>query len=158
MSGLDGLGWPTEPIEDEIMSESDTPRTNVGVFTVKDTRMEIMRDDRQLVDAFLCRTIEKELTAARAELSEMTAKAMSLVAHLPPDTLCGDIQKWRDEYKAVTEQRDRLAEALKNCLGWTHRAVELEVSYSMREAQEIDIKSATEALQSLTTNKEISHP
>jgi len=25
MSGLDGLGWPTEPIEDEIMSEqSDT--------------------------------------------------------------------------------------------------------------------------------------
>ena len=35
------------------------------------------------------------------ELAEMTARAVSLALHLPPDTLAGDVQRWRDEAKLL---------------------------------------------------------
>jgi hypothetical protein len=35
------------------------------------------------------------------ELAEMEARAMSLATHLPPETLAGDVQKWRDEAKGL---------------------------------------------------------
>ena len=44
-------------------------------------------------------------------------------------------------------------EALEKCLGWTHRALELEISSSMSAAQCVDIKSARETL-ALTAPKQ----
>jgi hypothetical protein len=31
----------------------------------------------------------------------MEARAMSLATHLPPETLAGDVQKWRDDAKGL---------------------------------------------------------
>lgn len=48
--------------------------------------------------------------------------------------------------QAVPEENARLRECLKSCLGWTHRAMELEVSGSMREAQKRDADAAEKLL------------
>ena len=45
-------------------------------------------------DATECRS---NLLRMKSELDEMTARAISLSMHLPPQTLAGDVQKWRDE-------------------------------------------------------------
>lgn len=119
----------------------DTPRTD-----------EVAWPETGLVEGDFARELERELNEARAELVEMTARAASLAAYLPPDTLCGDIQKWRDEYKMAIDQRDRLAEALKKAKpivsrypsGW---------DLSHDELDDAD-KEIDEALQSLTTNAE----
>lgn len=52
------------------------------------------------------------------------------------------IGKGKDLERRLTVAR----EALEKCLGWTHRALELEISSSMSAAQCVDIKSAREAL------------
>jgi hypothetical protein len=38
------------------------------------------------------------------ELNEMTARAVSLAHGLPPETLCGDIQKLRDAYLSMQRE------------------------------------------------------
>ena len=88
--------------------KTDTPRTDAQATGNSDPQQDEYEDL-----LYFTRTLERELNSARAELAEMTARAASLAAYLPPDTLCGDIQKWRDEYKMAIDQRDRLAEALK---------------------------------------------
>jgi hypothetical protein len=122
----------------------------------------------------------RELTAARAEIEELKSRFTKLdepkysgspmldavlkernpefdewVASLPATywaryDLSAARIGWEFGRREVTEQRDRLAEALKKCIGWTYRAMDLEVSGSMLEAASIDAKDATEALQSLT--------
>jgi hypothetical protein len=272
MSGLDGQGWPTEPIdEDEIMNQSDTPRTdhleNSPMFRSRPqdpvcgeailharklereltaARQEIERLDvagihschdqcqrpicilRRELDAaraeadkweriydqdtdhltFMqlrdnygaietldetAKRICAELKAARAELADWHNAAEQVKADHPDEVHCGcvailrkqlnDVTEQRDDYRKeieiincrlkgqvhpddngimsdgeidirkITEQRDRLAEALKKCIGWTYRAMDLEVSGSMLEAASIDVKEATKALQSLTANE-----
>jgi hypothetical protein len=59
--------------------------------------MEIMRDDRQLVDAFLCRTIERELTAVteqRDRLAELVKKIRAGYGGqlVYPDCDCSDCE------------------------------------------------------------------
>jgi uncharacterized protein YydD (DUF2326 family) len=98
-----------------------------------------------------CQDLERELTAARAELAEMTARAASLAAHLPPDTLCGDIQKWRDKYKMAIEQRDRLAEAMRQMWPFIE---EDDYPNCNTPAFNAAILKYKEALQSLTTNEQ----
>ena len=44
---------------------------------------------------------DDEIRRLKAELEEMTARATSLVLHLPPETLAGDVQRWRDEAKLL---------------------------------------------------------
>jgi hypothetical protein len=99
--------------------------------------MEIMRDDRQLVDAFLCRTIERELTAARAEMP-WYANGESKEEWM--ERQCEKYQHLENTIKEVTEQRDRLAKALRNCLPFITGDGCGEYS------------DAREAIQSLTTN------
>jgi hypothetical protein len=68
-----------------------------------------------------CRQLERELAKARkqrdtlkSELDEMTARAISLSMHLPPQTLAGDVQKWRDEaLEKMNSLQRELAEARK---------------------------------------------
>ena len=97
-----------------------TPRTDTGLFTVKDTRMEIMRDNRQLVDAFLCRTLERELTAVTEQLENTKAE---LLKSCMRERLRNEDYKYQKERAdnagfmliEANEQRDRLAQALENC-------------------------------------------
>lgn len=42
-----------------------------------------------------------EIHRLKDELEEMTARATSLVLHLAPETLVGDVQRWRDEAKSL---------------------------------------------------------
>ena len=161
--------------------KSDTPRTDVGLFTVKDTRMELMRDDRQLVDVFLCRTIEKELTAARAEIEllktnleisfrqteqavqdradehkrliEQRDRAWQTIAEIKRDIMedetFGDvvIKLWQEPLDEAIEQRDRLAEALRECLERLEHHTEFG---ALVQADMSAMHSSREALQSLT--------
>lgn len=96
------------------MSESDTPRTDVGVFTVKDTRMEIMRDDRQLVDAFLCRTIERELTAVTEQRDQWKDKYLQQNKDLgyelrdPNGTIWSECKRLQTELTAARAEIERL--------------------------------------------------
>jgi hypothetical protein len=41
----------------------------------------------------------EEIIKLKSELEEMTARAISLVWYLPPETLAEDVQRWRDEVK-----------------------------------------------------------
>jgi hypothetical protein len=60
-------------------------------------------------DATECRA---NLLRMKDELDEMTARAISLSMHLPPQTLAGDIQKWRDEaLEEMNSLQRELAEA-----------------------------------------------
>ena len=63
---------------------SDTPRTDAALLALGPTT------GTRFVDAEFARNIEKELV-------EMTARAVSLVAHIPPHTMAGELQKWRDD-------------------------------------------------------------
>lgn len=52
------------------------------------------------------------------ERDEYYARAASLVLHLPPETIAGEVQQWRDEFKADREnlirERDEAQESLKH--------------------------------------------
>ena len=52
----------------------------------------------------------------------------------------------REKSKDLERRLTIAREELEKCLGWTHRALELEISSSMSAAQCVDIKSAREAL------------
>ena len=80
-----------------MSNQSDTPRTDKEEYTV---RLGVHK--RKVVRPELCREIEKELTAARAEVDHYIDVA----------------QKATEDLIAVTEQRDRLAEALKEEMEW----------------------------------------
>jgi len=88
----------------------------------------------EMVDAKEYDKVCSELTAARDELAEMTARAASLAAHLPPETLCGDIQRWRDEYNQAIEQRDEYKAALRSTDNHNHEiATKLELVTEHRD-------------------------
>ena len=57
-----------------------------------------------------------------------------------------DVEKLRKLHCDLERRLTIAREALEKCLGWTHRALELEISSSMSAAQCVDIKSAREAL------------
>jgi len=152
MSGLDGLGWPTEPIEDEIMSnQSDTPRViqKLNSFWAINTGGEVILSKHRLSSVFesplsteqitidfLCR----ELTAARAELAKYKSIA---------ETAINDHEASEIRNHLLTEHRDRLAEALEQIK--IH-----ELAYNREHAAVATI--ADEALQSLTTNVNMEAP
>jgi len=76
---------------------TDTPRTD-----------EVAWPETGLVEGDFARELERELTAARAEIERLDVSGIHT---------CHDkCQRWtcvmRRELKAVTEQRDRLAEAM----------------------------------------------
>ncbi len=51
---------------------------------------------------------ETALARAEKERDEMMNRAASLALHLPPETLVGDVRRWRDEFKsqAATTQAE----------------------------------------------------
>jgi hypothetical protein len=102
------------------MNESDTPRTDEMVAEY----------DRgwSYADVFeeLCRKLERELTAARELVKNLEITVLSLMM----------------ENKTVTEQRDRLVEALK----------EIDCNKHGRNSGFECRAIASKALQSLTTN------
>lgn len=63
--------------------------------------------------------------------------------HTVPADFARRLEKQRDEAR---EQRDELLPILKESVGWTHRAMDLEVSFSMQEAQRATIQQAEHAI------------
>jgi predicted nucleic acid-binding Zn-ribbon protein len=122
---------------------SDTPRTNSkweelccsgqSWYTIA----EYMKED--------CQDLERELTAARDELADKEAQYIEVM-----EGAYNKINKIDDKLKAVTEQCDRLAEALKK---WNQYNNEISnhgstpISFKLKYSAE---EATTEALQSLT--------
>ena len=107
----------------------------------------------------------KVLQREIAEVRELLIKCLSVmpVGYIPTHTvenlpeMIGDVAKalaeetteceqLECELAEAREQRDTLAEALEECKGWTHRAVELEVSVPKALAQAQSIVKAESAL------------
>jgi hypothetical protein len=86
-------------------------------------------------------TLERELTAARAEIDKWEQIACDKLSEV-----CRQIEKTR----LVTEQRDRLAEALKLCVERIEHHTEFG---ALVQLDIIAMHSARETLQSLTTNE-----
>ena len=113
------------------MSESDTPRTDdlddklVDLSPNSETDYSLMKSH--------ARKLERELTAARAEIDRYKLASEHL----------------NQMVNAVTEQRDRLAEALRKAKPFIYERI----GYRFDEEMERDeiIRESTEALQSLTT-------
>ncbi|CAB4152338.1 hypothetical protein UFOVP612_3 [uncultured Caudovirales phage] len=87
-----------------------TPRTDEQINGKPCTRFEVLGGD-SLRDAYVpsqfARTLERELTAAREELTAVTEQR---------DRLLEEREQWRlsSVCRELTEQRDRLAEALQS--------------------------------------------
>jgi acyl-CoA reductase-like NAD-dependent aldehyde dehydrogenase len=109
---------------------TDTPRTD-------DQSVRYYNDATgkriEYVPSRFARQLERELASAQAEKKKWEQIACDKLIEV-----CMQIE----EKKIVTEQRDRLAEALERIL-----------SYQGRFAEEDPESIATEALQSLTTNE-----
>jgi chromosome segregation ATPase len=70
--------------------------------------------------------VVEQRDALKSELDEMTARAISLSMHLPPQTLAGDVQKWRDEaLEEMNSLKRELAEAHKSIEASTDTFIEL---------------------------------
>jgi DNA-directed RNA polymerase subunit F len=119
---------------------NDTPRTNDIIEQVKGFRTS---SAIYSIEQF-SRIIERELTAAREEIDSINAERAE-----PRGTrkawieLDDNRQILEKQLKAITEQRDRLLDALERIL-----------NYQGRFAEEDPESIATEALQSIATNNE----
>jgi uncharacterized coiled-coil DUF342 family protein len=72
--------------------------------------------------SYFIRKSYAELERAQArERDEYYARAASLVLRLPPETIAGEVQQWRDEFKADREklirERDEAREELRIAVG-----------------------------------------
>jgi hypothetical protein len=129
---------------------TDTPRTDKFTSTWD-------FHDEPFEAAEHARTLERELTAAREELSEWSIlNGWGGTPEIINDFIKGQqtrihyAQNLDEELTAVTEQRDRLAEALKAADECLEMATFSKNGYTRRVIDE--------ALQSLTTNAESIHP
>ncbi len=147
----DDMGMPP-PRETPPQGHSmqPTPRNFEGPFkaTPKEQLMgELMdpsfyKNEREHCAAREITELRRELAAANAalaekdaKLAEMTARAVSLVWHLPPETLNTDVQKWRDEALVHARQHETaLATATAQL-----EAAEKEVEQSHREFEAMQI-------------------
>ena len=124
------------------MNDTPTPRTDA-----KQKLKDIIGDEYVAVD--FARQLERELTAAREELAELKEEY---------GTWWAQKRIAIDELKEVTEQRDRLAEALRQCredsvelLGernWWKNEPRLGYQKRYQETRD-NVTRADEALQSL---------
>jgi hypothetical protein len=86
------------------------------------------------------------LIAMESELAEMTARACSLAAHLPPETLAGDVQNWRDEYldtkrelaeaQGIVEMQKETMRQMREQYGLGPRKVMRELSRALKLAED----------------------
>ena len=132
MSGLDGLGWPTEPIEDKIMNDTPTPRTDNNEYGWQFSEQYHYFDslsNTPLPWADFAREIERELTTVTEQRN-----ALQSVSEY--------VNRRNSE---LTEQRDRLAELLRF---FRNRIIGIRGKNTDEFIMKID-----EALQSLTTNE-----
>jgi hypothetical protein len=121
------------------MSESDTPRTDAIVFPPVDDSSAQIPNWHRIVSYEHAKELERELTAARAEIARWNS------------SFDGHVYVKNEEYAELCEnkrQRDRLAEALKEYREALSDGPE-NCSYKMYEAVD---EFAEQALQSLTTN------
>jgi hypothetical protein len=112
---------------------TDTPRTNRFYASFADGEC-IPNQDEWLA---LCESLESELTAARAEIDELKEEY---------GTWWAQKRIALDELKEVTEQRDRLADALQ-------KLADCDWVISLPDRMDAVRTIAREALQSLTTNE-----
>ena len=85
------------------MNESDTPRTDAQATGNSDPQQDEYEDL-----LYFTRTLERELTAARAELAEWHDAAESVKAEYPDEVHCTCVPILRKQIKTLTEQRDDL--------------------------------------------------
>jgi hypothetical protein len=82
-----------------------------------------------------------ELEKAERERDEYYARAASLVLRLPPETIAGEVQQWRDEFKADREklirERDEARELHRNALR-EREATEKEVDAMLERAHKAE--------------------
>jgi hypothetical protein len=132
MSGLDGLGWPTD----------DLPKTNMNNNTPTYAMLADMRD-RALITKRELTTITEQRDKAQSELDRGLKENQEL---------------WASNAE-LTEQRDRLAESLRKCredsvelLGereWWQNEPRCDYDKRYQETRD-NVTKADEALQSLT--------
>ncbi len=94
------------------MNQSDTPRTDAQATGNSDPQQDEYEDL-----LYFTRTLERELTAARAELAEWHDAAESVKAEYPDEVHCTCVPILRKQIKTLTEQRDdllRYNEAFRN--------------------------------------------
>jgi len=198
MSGLDGLGWPTDdlpettmntphhtwsdsPIHEQIRNiKTDTPETDAMVSADQ----HHLEDDNffsasvywRICD--LARGLERERDEARETLAELRASVLDLshpnikmilserdeareilrqirdnevnpedeADKFLRDHVPSELSKVREQLTAVTEQRDRLAEALRMITTFDYSDLQCDNGHGARSV-------AVEALQSLTPNE-----
>jgi hypothetical protein len=83
------------------MNESDTPRTDAQATGNSDPQQDEYEDL-----LYFTRTLERELTVARAELAEWHDAAESVKAEYPDEVHCTCVPILRKQIKTLTEQRD----------------------------------------------------
>jgi hypothetical protein len=118
---------------------TDTPETNAAEFPCM---RWLSRDDPMGVRSSLAKRLERERDEAREKI-EFSREWSAAIADIADDL--------RSELAAVTEQRDRLAEALRKAISWGDSA-----SHHILYREDINwtyLDEAKEALQSLTTNE-----
>jgi len=57
-----------------------------------------------------------------------------------------------EDARRMERDRAALIEALGDCIGWTHRAIDLEVSGSMQLAQKLSVEKANNTLAAARAN------
>lgn len=97
-------------------------------------------DGRCLICLMIC-----ERDNAIRERDEYYARAASLVLHLPPETISGKVQQWRDEFKADREnlirERDEAREQNAKLSDIAERAVAgLESKYKLHSGEDIQLR------------------
>lgn len=62
--------------------------------------LDIATKEHSAIVTALKRGGDDKVAELESENAELRARCVSLVYHLPPDTLASDVQRWRDEYAA----------------------------------------------------------
>jgi hypothetical protein len=108
------------------MSDAKCPYCQAEKYDNSITQTDMAGNPFPFEDLFLCGSSlnfqpelcrEREMhNQTKRERDEYYARAASLVLHLPPETIAGKVQQWRDEFKADRENllhgRDEAIEAL----------------------------------------------
>ena len=132
-----------------------TPRTDKKKFISRGTAL-YATIPKEVVLASVSETLERELTTMTEQRDGIEAKLRIELRGHPDSELWGEAgliaatMRCVDAHEEATEQRDRLAEALRKAISWADSA-----SHHILDRQNINwtyLNEAKEAIQSLTPN------
>jgi hypothetical protein len=179
--------WSDSPIHEQIrtMNDTQTPRTDANVkrhnlcrlsgndlvyadfprqlerelTTVTEQRDRLLEQQEQWRLSSVCRELIEQRDKWKAKYIQQN-KDLGHELRDPNGTIWSECKRLQTELTAVTEQRDRLAEALQACLDdsvellgerdWWQRESRLNYQERYQETRN-NVTRADEALQSLTT-------